>query len=100
MFKLLIIIQIFTFEVNAIQWGSYYYARISPAKSFGNEVILNGVMMTLIDSSLVGTQHEQFYGCRVPYYRLRCDIVVKGVAYYMNKVDYVNDVSTMKNLTE
>jgi hypothetical protein len=100
MLNLLIILQIFTFEVNAIQWGDSYYARISPAKAFGNEIILEGVMMVLIDSTLVGTQHEQYYGCRVPYYRLRCDIVHKGVAYYMDRVDYVNDKSTMENLTE
>jgi len=100
MITLVLILQIFTFPVNAIQWGQSYYARISPAKAFGNEVILNGVMMILIDSALVGTQHEQHFGLRVPYYKLRCDIIYNGVAYYMDKVDYVNDKSTMENLTE
>ena len=100
MVTLAIILQLFTFEVNAIQWGQSYYARISPAKAFGNEVILDGVMMTLCDSSLIGTQHFLYYGCKVPYYRLRCDIMKDGVAYYMDKTDYVNDKSTVKNLTE
>jgi hypothetical protein len=85
-----------------MQWGDYYYARISPAKAFGSEEILskNDVLMILIDSSLVGTQHEMYYGCRVPYFRLRCDIMINNRAYYIEKVDYLNDKSSLENLTE
>lgn len=85
-----------------MQWGDYYYARISPAKAYGSEDLLthNGVLMTLIDSSLVGTQHEMYYGCRIPYFRLKCDLLLNGKAYYMERVDYLNDKESLKNLTE
>jgi hypothetical protein len=102
MISLAIILQLFTIDVDGMRWGDYYYARISPAKAYGSEELLmnNGVLMTIIDSTLVGTQHELFYGCRIPYLRLNCDIYQDGKAYYMDKVLYINDKESLKNLTE
>jgi len=99
---LIIILQLFILEVAGLQWGEYYYARVSPAKAFGSEELLNSnqVLMVLIDSTLVGTQHEMYYGCRVPYFRLKCDLLVDGRAYYLDRVDYINDKESIKNLTE
>lgn len=100
---LLIILQIYTLNVGAFKYGNAFYAPISPKIAFGSEEILSGnnVLMIKIDSSLVGTQHEQFYGLRKPYFRLRCDIVDEfGVAYYMDRVDYLNDKSSLQNLRE
>jgi hypothetical protein len=102
MIKLLIILQLYVLDVAGMKWGDYYYARISPEKAFGSEEILSGnnVLLIKCDSSLVGTQHFQYYGCRIPYFRLNCDIIVDNKAYYMERVDYLNDKESLKNLTE
>jgi len=107
--------QLYSYPVTSIYLGCYW-AELSPAKVYGDKPVVNPeaetwkhipnsskelIIWNRCDSAKTyGTQHWKFYGCYVPYIKIHCDIVVDGRAIYTDYEEYINDMSTLKNLIE
>jgi len=93
------------------------YVKVAPAKAFGDKpsasyeelcekfkqrLIDNGgrKKYLLIDSTLKGTLHYQYYLWYQPYIQVDYDICTGNKLYYLDYEDYINEHNTIMNFSE
>jgi len=108
---LAILLQVYTIQTEFIRWGNNYYAKLSPKRASGNMVLKYGdVLMVHHDPKYkdwhlnnYSDQHFLTYGDSIFYILINADICEDGSCHYIGDdmwTNYINDKSTIENLTE